>query len=93
MGYLVGNKLPFGYFPSFCVKGHKEQCQLLGRRRSALNDNCQPRKFIGLAEAVCHFPRCIASSFHSRLRRGKKRVIKINLIEDMNGFVRWQCVV
>jgi hypothetical protein len=20
--YFVGKKLPFGYFPSFCVKGH-----------------------------------------------------------------------
>jgi hypothetical protein len=30
--YFVGKKLPFGYFPSFCVGGPKEHCQLLRRK-------------------------------------------------------------
>jgi len=84
----VGKKLHFGYFPYFWNKGPKEHCQFLRRKSSPLNENCQPRKFISLAEAVYHFPRCIPCRFHSRLRRGKKHVIKINLIEDMNGFGR-----
>jgi len=71
----MGKKLPFGYFPSFCVKGPKEHCQLLRRKRSPLNENWQPRKFISLAEAVCHFPRCIPGSFYSMLKRSKEHVI------------------
>ena len=88
---FVGKKLPCEYFPSYCVKLPKELCHLLGRKRFPLSENCQPRKFIQLAEAACHFPRCIAGSFHSRLRRGRKRVIKINLIEDKKGFGRCCC--
>ena len=85
----MGKKLPFGYFPSFCVRGPKEHCQLLRRKSSPLNENCQPRKFISLAEVVCHFPSSIPGNSHSRLRRGKIRVIKINLIEDTNSFGRY----
>jgi hypothetical protein len=84
----VEKKLPFGYFPSFCVRGPKEHCQLLRRKSTPLNENCQPGKFITLAEAVCYFPRCIPGSFHSRLRRGKKLVVKFNLTEDTNSFGR-----
>ena len=90
-GVFCGKETSLWIFPSFRVKGPQEHGQFLGIKMSALNGNYEPRKFFVLAEAVCHFPRCIAGSFHSWLRRGKKHVFWIYLIENKNGFGRCRC--
>jgi len=78
MKYFVGKKTTLQIFFFFCVKGPRsanssiqEYCNFK-RKGSPLIENCQPTKFISLAEAVCRFQTNTPHRFHSRPKTGKK---------------------
>ena len=77
---LCGKKTTLWIFFFFYVKGLRsanssiqEYCNFK-RKGSPLIENCQPTKFISLAEAVCRFQTNTPDRFHSRPKTGKKRL-------------------
>jgi hypothetical protein len=45
------------------------------REGSPMTENCQPKKYISMAEAVCRFQKNTPDRFHSKPRTGKKNFI------------------
>ena len=76
--YFVEKKTTLWIFFFFYVKvprsansSIQEYCNFK-RKGSPLIENCQPTKFISLAEAVCRFQTNTPDRFHSRSKMGKK---------------------